>query len=50
MCLSERERQLLADMELALERDDPRYVRKFTELPRRWHRWRRMLRLSYWAV
>jgi hypothetical protein len=44
MRLSDNERQLLADIERALAREDPRYVRRFTALPRRWHRWRRLLR------
>jgi hypothetical protein len=47
MRLSDSEQRLLAELELALRRDGPRYVHRFTRLcvamPR--SRWRRVLRL-----
>jgi Protein of unknown function (DUF3040) len=47
MRLSDSEQRLLAELELALRRDDPRFVHRFTRLcvamPR--GRWRRVLRV-----
>ena len=55
MRLSEYEQRQLAELELALARADPRYVRRFAadltaHRPRRWHRLRRRLHrlLGFW--
>ena len=48
MRLSDSEQRLLAELELALTREDPRYVEQFAALgaaTSRWRRrWRRVLR------
>jgi hypothetical protein len=47
MRLSDSEQRLLAELELALTREDPRYVEQFAALgsmtPRWWRRWRHRL-------
>jgi Protein of unknown function (DUF3040) len=45
MRLSEHEQRLLADVERALTRDDPKFAKQFAAVPQRSSWWRRFLRL-----
>jgi Protein of unknown function (DUF3040) len=45
MRLSEHEQRLLAEVERALMRDDPKFAKQFVAVPRRTSWWRGFLRL-----